>query len=160
MITFCADCVYCNKGVKHCNKLDIDVNLDIDGCLVGSRNLPDKCDICNRYVNGKCVLVQDQEFGQTNQNDIWYGLCGGCAEKLGECPTCREAQFCLFETSSSTLPKIIQKQIQNGPMTQIMQVRNPDRVAETCAKGCKCYDGEGCMREYGRCNQYKLICSQ
>lgn len=161
MITFCADCVYCNKSAKHCNKLDLEVNLDIDGCLLGSRNLPEQCDVCNRYINGKCVLVpENEDFGETNQNDVWYGLCNGCAGHLGQCGTCYEAQFCLFESSPSTLPKTIQKQFRNGPMIQLMEVRNPDRVAETCAQGCKCYDGEGCMREYGRCNEYRLICSK
>lgn len=154
MITFCADCVYCNKGAKHCNKLDLDVNLDIDGCLIGSRELPHICDACHRYVNGKCVLTQEEG------DPTWYGLCDGCAGKLGNCATCREATSCLFETSPCELPKIIQKQIRQGPMTQIVQVRNPDRIAETCAKGCICYKNGECGREYGSCADYKLICSK
>ena len=161
MITFCADCVYCAKDAKKCNKLGVDVNLDIDGCLVGSRNLPETCDVCGRYVDGKCVLTRkDEEYGDCNANDVWAGLCNNCASHLGKCATCYESCFCLFETSPSTLPKLIQKQVQMGNMIQLMQVRNPDRVAETCAKGCQCYDGETCMREYGSCVNYKFICSK
>lgn len=156
MITFCADCVYCNKGAKHCNKLDLDVNLDIDGCLVGSRELPHVCDVCHRYVSGKCVLTQKDD---TNENSEWVGLCGGCADKLGECHTCREATSCLFETSPSALPKVVQRQIQQGNMVQIVQVKNPDRITETCAQGCKCYKDGECGREYGRCGDWQFICS-
>lgn len=155
MITFCADCVFCNKGAKHCLKLDVDVNLDTDGCLIGSHELPHICDVCNRYVNGHCTLTEI-----STGSGEWVGLCQGCASKLGQCETCKTAKECLFETSPINLPKTVQRQIQNGPMIQIVQVRNPDRIAETCAKGCPCYQNEQCGRETGFCAKWNFICSQ
>lgn len=81
-------------------------------------------------------------------------FCSKCAEELASCVGCAHGRTCSFETDPSPIPPVIQKQIRQGLMTQIIQVKNPDRIAITCKLNCPCWDGENCGREVGYCNKY------
>lgn len=62
---------------------------------------------------------------------------------------------CEFETNPSTIPKVVQQRIQQGPMTSIVQVKNPTRVEMFC-KNCKCFDEEfGCLKENSCCGDWQ-----
>ena len=66
--------------------------------------------------------------------------------------------FCSFENDPSPLPKIVQKQVRQGNMTAITQVRNPERIEITCKKDCPCYDPEfECLRQFGTCGKCENI---
>lgn len=68
---------------------------------------------------------------------------------------CEFAKTCDFETNPSTMPKIVQKVIQQGNMQMATQVRNPEREKITCAAGCKCYNETyGCSRQDNLCINY------
>jgi hypothetical protein len=48
----------------------------------------------------------------------------------------------------------VQQTIRNGPMTQIIQIRNPELVSKTCKAGCPCFDSENeCMRQFNYCKK-------
>lgn len=80
-------------------------------------------------------------------NDTPHTICPQCLRLLGTCNLCDHAKVCAFESSSSTLPKTVHKIIQHGPMQATVEVMNPDRIQETCKKGCTCWNDEwGCTR--------------
>lgn len=87
-------------------------------------------------------------------------LCPECTPRMSGCYGCVHGNECAFETDPSPIPKLVQKQIQQGPMIQIVQVRNPDRIAQTCAINCKCWDGKNnkCNKENDHCDYY--LCSE
>ena len=87
-------------------------------------------------------------------------LCPECTPRMSGCYGCVHGNECAFETDPSPIPKLVQKQIQQGPMIQIIQVRNPDRIAQTCAINCKCWDGKNnkCNKENDHCDYY--LCSE
>jgi hypothetical protein len=139
VITNCKECLVAGDGV--CNRFRFVINKEYDGCPWGVKELPTTCSCCGQYINGKANLVAGR---------VDVALCDECFVR--SCRTCCQAAECVFETDSSPLPKVVEQRIEQGPMIQIMQVRNPERIAVTCAVKCKCYNKEfGCMRETGVC---------
>lgn len=108
------------------------------------------CDICGRLSEKLQIL---------DINDKTICICDACADTLNSCQTCLHALTCEFETNSSTIPKMIQKQIRQGYVTAITQVQNPERIKITCAQGCPCYDpkSQACLRPRGACQQYSVL---
>jgi hypothetical protein len=48
------------------------------------------------------------------------------------------------------------KEIRQGNMIAQQQVQNPERIRQTCQKGCKCWDEEfGCLKSNGCCGNWK-----
>ena len=110
------------------------------------------CELC-----GVSLKASQATFTPT-ENDEYIITCPTHTPLFGTCSLCRQAMNCDFETNPSKSPKMIQKQIQKGPMTQIIQIKNPDRIAETCKINCKCYNEEyDCGKEYGTCGSYDEI---
>ena len=110
------------------------------------------CDICRAPLKASQATITPKEDGD------YIITCPNHSQLFGTCHLCLNANGCDFETNPSKIPKVVQRQIKQGPMTQIVQVKNPDRVAETCQKNCKCYDSEiGCLREHGTCGKYDEI---
>ena len=110
-----------------------------------------KCDLCGQPLPNKHATF-------TPKGDDYIITCPNHTQLFDTCNLCRQVQTCDFETNPSKIPKVVQKQIKQGPMTQIVQIKNPDRITETCQKGCKCYNAEyGCGKEYGICGNYDEI---
>jgi hypothetical protein len=85
-------------------------------------------------------------------------LCESCAEQLTSCHFCKNGNECDFETNPSTLPKMVQKRIQQGPMISVTTVKNPSRVDITCKAGCPCYDPDfECMKQFNFCDKITHI---
>ena len=91
-------------------------------------------------------------------NDEFRTVCEECCSQFGKCGTCIHSQNCDFKINPIPIPPVINITKQQGGMTITTQGINPARVAETCAKHCKCYyneDGkQGCNRECGTCGNY------
>lgn len=110
------------------------------------------CELCGTATlkSSAVVFVEDRT----------HLVCGNCAKYTSMCQTCIKVRECAFETDPSPIPFTIQKHIQTGPMVQIMEVMNPERIAITCKMGCDCWDNvnETCAeRTYGNCSNYKMI---
>lgn len=86
-------------------------------------------------------------------------LCQSCYSRINTCAFCKSSNYCDFEQNPIQIPPIVMKTIRQGPMTMQTQIRNPDRVAETCEKGCKCWDWEEkrCLRENNWCSNQDLL---
>lgn len=111
-------------------------------CAHFHKSLP-KCNFCGQaFLEIKNVL-----------NDKL--ICDNCLNLLDTCRTCAQSSECLFESSTSTLPKLVQKVIQQGGMQISTQIRNPERIKITCALGCKCYSNGECQRDFNYCPNYK-----
>ena len=107
------------------------------------------CTYCGRPITGKQVFIE---------HDLQTPFCQQCIHFFGGCPTCVRADVCDFETNPSQTPKLIQKRIQQGLMTQVIQIKNPERIKETCARNCPCYDPEyQCGKEFGTCRNYNEV---
>ena len=104
-----------------------------------------QCETCGRLTEQQ-VLCPD--------GDNWHILCPQCASLLNTCNFCKQAQQCLFETDPSPLPKMIKKQFRQGNMITVTEIINPERVRQTCEKGCACFDANfGCMRQFYYCER-------
>ena len=116
-----------------------------------------KCDCCgNEYPGKPAVLIMKEEDGEQVFD---MGICLGCQSKLHTCATCEFCMDCSFETDPSPLEKIVTQQIQQGNVTTVTQVMNPERVAITCQKNCPCWsENFSCSKQnYGTCPQYQLV---
>ena len=108
----------------------------------------ENCEVCGQPIITKTIIDITEEGN-------FYYLCEDCSAKTGTCLTCKIREECEFETNPSTIPKVVQQRIQQGPMTSIVQVKNPARVEMFC-KSCKCFDEEfGCLKENGCCGDWQ-----
>ena len=140
----CNACVFAADG--KCGRYDFPINKETDGCPGGRTELPKICSLCGQYIIDPGSLDADKPE---------VILCDNCFNLRHKCPSCVEVTDCVFETDPSSIPKVVEQRIQQGPMLQIMQVKNPARIEVTCKTKCKCWDEEyGCMREIGTCGQW------
>ena len=105
------------------------------------------CDLCHNLTPSVIIDITDETPSI---------VCDNCFSQYGKCPTCLETSSCRFQTDPSPLPKVVMKTIRNGNMTMQSQVKNPERVAITCEKGCSCFSQEdGCRRDLGSCENHR-----
>lgn len=121
---------------------------DEDKCCPMFKFIMENCENCGQPIVTKTII------DITKEGELHY-LCEECSAKTGTCFTCKMREECEFETNPSTIPKVVQQRIQQGPMTSIVQVKNPARVEMFC-KNCKCFDEEfGCLKESGCCGNWQ-----
>lgn len=109
------------------------------------------CEICGQRIiqNIMYVIIDTDDQGNL------HAICENCCSKMNTCGTCNNRNCCDFETNPSSIPKVVQKRVQNGPMTMMTQVRNPDRIEITCKQNCGCWSDEfGCQKENNYCQKY------
>lgn len=119
-------------------------------CFIDKTNI-NHCDICGEEIINYTIYQTDS---------IQKYICSSCASASGTCNLCKQCSQCEFETNSSPLPKKVIKQIQRGPAIMQTEVMNPDRIKETCMKGCPCWDEKEqyCLKENRNrtCGRYEL----
>ena len=109
-----------------------------------------KCEVCGRIDPNYVLFLNKDETG-------YIPVCSKCKELSGTCGGCSKSSTCDFETNPSPIPKAVQKRIQQGNQIIVTTVKNDERINETCAKNCECFDHETrtCCREYNCCNKYE-----
>lgn len=113
-----------------------------DFCSMYTR-YPQKCSICNGLMLLEGSIVEVDEANSAHL------LCQKCNQLMSTCQLCDKAKGCDFETNPSPLPKTVQKQIRQGNMVMVTEIKNPARTEITCKKNCSCFDEEnGCLREF------------
>jgi hypothetical protein len=124
---------------KFCGLARYQVDPETDYCSHHAWTLP-TCDICGAKMIK--INIIDMVDG------IAHPICDNCAAQTGTCKTCKHSRSCAFNESPSPLPKTIRQTIQKGPMQIATDVMNPERIQETCKKGCTCWDDNlGCLRQ-------------
>lgn len=156
--TSCEHCAYSaikgavGGGQPVCRRLHIPIDPEQDGCTFGaSETAIASCSICHRPVPMPTIVILEDHRA--------IGVCAQCQELLNTCQMCKHSENCAFETDPSTLPKQVQKQIPIQGGYAMTYVRNPERIAITCEKGCKCYNAElqTCNREFGMCGNHDIF---
>ena len=104
------------------------------------------CFICGKPFIPPTILVEIKGEYRT--------VCDKCCHDFGTCGSCSHADVCDFKSNPINIPHMITKTVKQGNGTLTTQVINPARIAETCAKNCKCYCEEGCNRSCGTCGNY------
>lgn len=149
----CGECVLRGREDRDfCTALQCKINLEAHACVafIGADQI-DTCAICGKATPTRQMVVCPEDN---------ISICPSCAEKLGTCYTCANAAECNFESNPSTLPKIVQRTIQQGNMKTVATIRNPEREKITCQNGCSCYSEEfGCMREFNWCKNMDYVWS-
>ena len=108
------------------------------------------CGVCGQIIAGPGLMLYEAADG-TFQN-----ICERCKKASGTCAMCTKSNLCDFETNPSPIPKAVQKQVQQGPVTTITTIRNPSRIDITCRVNCPCWDENfGCLKENGTCGKYE-----
>lgn len=135
-----------NQKLLKCKRYGSDVNPNEDTCSKHT-SASIFCAICGRELLKEGSIIDGDRI-----------ICGECLNAMGTCAVCRNGNSCAFETDPSSLPKIVQKQIRQGNMTSVVQIKNPDRVEITCKKYCPCFSPEnGCLKQSGVCDKYDEI---
>jgi hypothetical protein len=146
MINYCKTC-----GLRHPSQ---------PRCLLHNRNIDPTKDFCSWHNKNpfKCAVCGNITMAPNfiDEGAATMVFCSRCAEELASCIGCAHSHTCSFETDPSPIPPVIQKTIRQGPMTQVIQVKNPDRIAITCKLNCSCWNGEYCSREDSWCNNHNL----
>ena len=145
-------CVTCalfipqNSGCARTRTIELPDNY----CSHWANELP-ICSICGKPFIGSVIWLEVNKEMQM--------VCGQCIQKFNTCEMCEHGKSCDFKTNPIPIPPVINVTRRQGNMTMTTQGINPARVAETCAKNCKCYydeNGErGCNRQCGTCGNYE-----
>jgi hypothetical protein len=146
-IKYCRTCAILDPKLQKCRMFGHQVEPAIDFCSKHTTELV-TCELCGGQIPKRQSIISVTK-GKVNRL-----VCERCSQLYGTCQLCKNNISCSFETDPSPLPKVIQKQIRQGNMITMTQVRNPERIEITCKKGCPCYDSEGdCARQFGVCER-------
>lgn len=147
----CNNCGYADWDTAKCRLLGIHIKPE-DGltCTQWKQEL-DICTICGRVIVSNPYLI--------SSNGSWSMVCGECVKQLNTCRNCQNGSSCDFETNPSSLPKAVMKRFQQGNQIIQTQVKNPERIRQTCEKNCCCWDAKNrvCRKEYNYCEDIVAI---
>lgn len=145
-------CIYCAIYKQNGGKCPIfaqDVSQE-RGCPLYTTQL-DPCEICGKHITGNKILRLEEESV--------HQICANCDDIISAqaCQVCEGMMYCAFQQDQSCKlqPYVVVQQRQGNAVVQ-MQQKNPERIAATCAKGCKCYHNGYCCRESGICENHQV----
>lgn len=109
------------------------------------------CGVCQRILATPHYSLT--KFADGN----FHPICETCLSASGTCQSCTRGTTCSFESDPSPLPKAVQKSFVQGNQQIVTTVPNPDRIKETCAKNCSCFDAASysCNRQNSTCRNYE-----
>lgn len=144
--------------IKKCNTCGLRDSKQ-NKCLLSGASIDPTADFCSKHNNNPihcctCGVITLRPLFETTSNGEVIAFCPQCGTAATYCPGCSHSNECSFETDPSPIPKYIMKTSQKGPMITQMQVRNPDRIANTCMLNCQCWSGSFCCREDNWCTNY------
>lgn len=115
------------------------------GACLRTKTPTSASEFCSHFINsvpscGVCGQLFIPPVTYILEDDKIIEACPQCANSLSTCRTCTNQKVCDFQTNPINIPPQIQQRVQNGNMVVVQTVINPARVAETCEKGCLCWD--------------------
>ena len=144
----CGQCVLKTQDGKNCLRLGAPIIGPDSSCPYGS-TVYAKCDIC-----GKQIVFETAHIFISDSIKL---LCEQCSTQLNTCATCAHKIGCAFNESSDPTPKAVTKQILINGGYAVTQVMNPERIRNTCKKGCPCFSEQfGCSRQNNWCEHQDL----
>lgn len=149
MVT-CGQCVLKTPDGKACRWFGAPIISLDKGCPYGSTTYTE-CNIC-----GKQIVFEMAHIFISDSDSVKL-LCEECSTKLNTCAVCSHKVGCAFNESSDPTPKAVTKQIPINGGYAVTQVMNPERIRNTCKKGCPCFSGDfGCSRQNNWCEHQDL----
>jgi hypothetical protein len=146
----CGQCALRSPEVQQCRLHKLPIKDLEDSCPDGTKHL-EICDLCGAEVLPKSIIV---DMGLDHKGHL---ICPTCSKNYYSCKNCGQSLTCDFETSSIGLPKQVQQQIKTEQGYIVTTIMNPERIRQTCEKGCKCFDKEfGCLRQNNYCNNFSI----
>ncbi len=151
----CGQCIHLmhsDQGHHYCRLTSIICDPENDFCSKGYFYNTDNLLIC--AVCGEPIIPSISRAVIEVVEEQVHAFCSSCYEHhLNTCKTCKTSCQCDFETN----PIKIEKMVQRGPVVQVFPVKNPERIKETCMKGCGCWNSEQqmCNREVNVCGKYE-----
>ena len=145
----CSKCALANNSICIRTKLPIR-NPAQESCSNFTTNLQ-VCWKCGGIIPKESVIYDQYKNAC---------ICPNCFSLYETCYMCKAfgdgKTSCAF-LMDNTLPKQVQKKIQQGPMISVTVVKNPELIEKTCKKGCCCWsETNGCLRETSQtCINYK-----
>ena len=144
----CGQCALKTPDGQTCQLYNEPIEDSGNSCPHGTKTL-EKCDICGAKILPGAIVI---DMGLDHKTHI---ICQTCNQAYYSCSTCGQRTICDFETNPIDLPKQVQQQMNTAQGYIVTTIRNPERVRQTCEKGCKCFDKEnGCSRQNNYCKQY------
>ena len=134
--------------------------------LIGYNYADDRNQVCPYHTTeiiycARCGnIIPTIHYPLTHYSDgTWKPTCENCLKLSGTCGGCSKSSTCDFETNPSPIPKAVEKRFQQGNQIIVTTVKNDERINETCAKNCECFDHETrtCCREYNCCRNYEGV---
>lgn len=145
----CGSCALWQHNNEVCPYFQQEFPKDEGGCPMFVSEIC-TCDICGKITVNPIIDV-------TDENHLHY-ICESCSSKSGTCATCKCGGDCLFQSDPSSLPKFIKKEIRQGNMIAVTDIPNPERIRQTCQKGCPCFDPEfGCLKQNNTCGKWRIV---
>ena len=147
----CARCGFLSPKAPVCLLTGLRIDKNADFCSKNTSTLQ-HCAICGAILFENNIIIEQKP------DETVRAICFDCNNKIGTCALCSHATGCLFETDPSPIPKIIQKQIRQGNFTQIITVKNPERIEKICKANCPCFSEENeCNRHFNTCERCESI---
>lgn len=146
----CGQCALKTPDSKTCRLDNKDIVDPEASCPFGTRYL-EKCDICGNEMLPSQAII---DMGLDHKTHI---ICPSCNSAYYTCKVCGQASICDFETNPIDLPKQVQKQMKTAQGYIVTTIPNPDRIRETCEKGCKCLSNDfGCCKQNNWCERQSI----
>ena len=141
------------KNATKCLVLGTPIDPKNPACTYYDSN-PFRCEICGQVMLKEQTIIHIDNF-----NSPIYITCEKCAGHIASCAGCKKNEDCRFETDPSPIPQYIQQREQRGGIIMSGGVKNPERIAITCEKGCPCWNVEDktCNRNVGICGGYVCL---
>ena len=146
----CGQCALRSPDSQKCRLTSWDLKDLNDTCPQATRTL-EKCDLCGNEILPSQMIIS---MGLDHKTHI---ICPQCNAIYHTCRVCGQADKCSFQTSPIDLPKQVQQQIKTAQGYIVTTIPNPERIRETCEKGCNCYDKEfGCSKQSNWCERQSI----
>ena len=146
----CSTCGFAALGQPQCPVIGIPIDPSANhSCPYYAKELT-YCERCKQIIPNSAIYSRAADGS-------WKIYCKNCSSLSGTCGGCLKSSTCDFETNPSPIPKAVEKRFQQGNIITIQTVKSEERINETCAKNCECFDHETrtCCREYNCCNKYE-----
>ncbi len=144
----CGQCAYWQYMGGTCPIFRRPVNSEEQACLSFVKQFQ-ICQVCEKPTPDYFIDITEEEKPHI--------ICLNCDKHWQMCPTCVNGNQCEFQTNPSPIPKTIRKQIQNGNMTMVTEVPNPERIRKLCQELCPCFDPEnGCLKQKNSCEKWRV----
>ena len=152
----CMHMAHSQQGQYFCKLTSIICDPETDFCSKGYFDNTDNAPIC--AVCGEPIIPSiSRAIVEVIEGQV-RTFCKTCYEhRLNTCKTCKASCQCDFETNPIKIEKLVQQQVQRGPVVQVFPIKNPERIKETCMKVCSCWNDEQqmCNREVNVCGKYE-----